>query len=53
MEQLAEAGASAFSDDGRPVADSRLMAEAMQRAAALGRPVESRTGGPVPFPRAA
>ncbi len=41
MEQLAEAGASAFSDDGRPVADSRLMAEAMQRAAALGRPVVS------------
>lgn len=38
---LREAGAAAFSDDGRPVTDSRLMADALLEAAALGVPVVS------------
>lgn len=41
MRALAEAGVSAFSDDGRPVEDSRLMAEAMKEAAELQLPVLS------------
>lgn len=36
---LAAAGAAAFSDDGRPVGDSRKMALAMKAAAQLGVPV--------------
>ena len=41
LEALREAGASAFSNDGRPVVDSRKMAQAMRTAAKLGVPVVS------------
>jgi len=37
MAGLVAAGAAAFSDDGRPVADSRLMRRALASAAAAGR----------------
>jgi len=37
MPDLAASGAAAFSDDGFPVADSRIMREAMASAAAVGR----------------
>ncbi|MBI2918455.1 MAG: dihydroorotase [Chloroflexi bacterium] len=37
--ELAEAGAVAYSDDGRPVADARLLRHALEYARALGRPV--------------
>lgn len=43
MEALAEAGACAFSDDGVPVATAKLMADAMQRAAALDLPIFAHT----------
>ena len=39
MMELAEAGAVAFSDDGRPVSSSRLMRAALEYAAPLGLPV--------------
>jgi dihydroorotase len=39
MFDLAEAGAIAFSDDGRPVTSSRLMRSALEYAAPLGLPV--------------
>jgi len=39
MAELAEAGAVAFSDDGRPVSSSRLMRSALAYAAPLGLPV--------------
>lgn len=39
MMELAEAGAVAFSDDGRPVTSSRLMRLALQYAAPLGLPL--------------
>ncbi|HUY78380.1 MAG TPA: dihydroorotase [Ktedonobacterales bacterium] len=39
MAELAEAGAVAFSDDGRPVSSSRLMRSALSYAAPLGLPV--------------
>ncbi|MGH2363247.1 MAG: dihydroorotase [Chloroflexota bacterium] len=39
MAELAGAGAVAFSDDGNPVADSRLMRLALEYAASFGRPV--------------
>ncbi len=39
MGELAEAGAVAFSDDGRPVSSSRLMRSALSYAAPLGLPV--------------
>ena len=41
LEALRAAGASAFSNDGRPVVDSRKMAEALRTAAKLGVPVVS------------
>lgn len=37
MADLASAGAVAFSDDGRPVADSRVMRRALESAASAGR----------------
>jgi dihydroorotase len=37
MASLAAAGAVAFSDDGRPVADDEVMRKALEAAAALGR----------------
>jgi len=39
MAELAEAGAIAFSDDGRPVSSSRLMRSALEYAAPLGLPI--------------
>jgi dihydroorotase len=39
MMELAEAGAVAFSDDGRPVSSSRLMRAALEYAAPLGLPI--------------
>ena len=39
MAELAEAGAVAFSDDGRPVANSRIMRHAMEYSLAFGLPV--------------
>jgi len=39
MAELAEAGAVAFSDDGRPVSSSRLMRNALAYAAPLGLPM--------------
>lgn len=41
MEELAGAGAIAFSDDGSPVSDDGLMQQALNRAAALGSPVSN------------
>lgn len=41
FQALREAGACAFSNDGRPVVDSRKMAQAMRAAAELGVPVVS------------
>ncbi|MBQ3077737.1 MAG: dihydroorotase [Clostridia bacterium] len=43
MEALAEAGAAAFSDDGFPVLHAHHMKEALQRAAALGKPLLSHS----------
>ncbi len=40
MADLAAAGAVAFSDDGRPVSDSRIMRRALEAAAAAGRFVD-------------
>lgn len=39
LEALAKAGAIGLTDDGRPVEDTKLMAEAMQKAPALGMTV--------------
>ncbi|MEW6749540.1 MAG: dihydroorotase [Candidatus Latescibacterota bacterium] len=39
LAELAAAGAVAFSDDGDPVADARLMEEALRQAHRLGRPL--------------
>ena len=39
MEELAQAGAVAFSDDGSPVADDGLMRQALIKSAALGLPI--------------
>lgn len=41
LSALAAAGATAFTDDGRPVYNSRYMRDALVSAAALGRPVVS------------
>ncbi|MCM1568509.1 MAG: dihydroorotase [Roseburia sp.] len=39
MEELAQAGAAGFTDDGIPLLDARLAREAMERAARLDKPV--------------
>jgi len=39
MGEMAEAGAVAFSDDGEPVADSRLLRQAMEYSLAFGLPI--------------
>jgi dihydroorotase len=39
MAELAEAGAVAFSDDGRPVSNSKLMRSALEYASMLNRPL--------------
>jgi len=41
MEALKQAGAAAFSDDGRPVATAAMMMEAMRRAEEMNTPVMS------------
>jgi len=51
MDELAAAGAIAFSDDGEPVPSPHLMREALDRSRTLGMPIidhcedKSRTGG--------
>ncbi|MCE7928994.1 MAG: dihydroorotase [Dehalococcoidia bacterium] len=45
--ELAAAGCIAFSDDGSPVADGRLMRNALQYAAALGLPLSEHCDDPV------
>lgn len=46
LPELAEAGCVAFSDDGSPVADPRVMRRAMEYAAALGRAVSEHCEDP-------
>lgn len=45
--ELADAGCIAFSDDGNPVADARLMRNALELAGALGLPVSEHCDDPV------
>jgi dihydroorotase len=45
--ELAEAGCIAFSDDGNPVADGRVMRNALQLAGALGLPISEHCDDPV------
>ncbi len=47
LEDLAKAGAVAFSDDGLTVADSSLMLKAFERAAALGLPISVHCEDPL------
>jgi dihydroorotase len=44
--ELAAAGCVAFSDDGSPVADSRLMRNALELAGAIGLPVSEHSDDP-------
>jgi dihydroorotase len=44
--ELAEAGCVAFSDDGSPVADARLMRNALELAGALGLPLSEHSDDP-------
>lgn len=47
LSELAAAGCIAFSDDGSPVADARLMRHALQLAGALGLPLSEHCDDPV------
>jgi dihydroorotase len=47
LSELAAAGCVAFSDDGSPVADSRLMRNALELAGALGLPLSEHSDDPV------
>ena len=47
MEELAAAGAAVFTDDGIPLMDEALLAEAMRRAKALGIPVSLHEEDPL------
>jgi len=47
LAELAAAGCVAFSDDGSPVADGRLMRHALELAAALGLPLSEHSDDPV------
>ncbi|HEY4670136.1 MAG TPA: dihydroorotase [Tepidiformaceae bacterium] len=47
LSELADAGCIAFSDDGSPVADSRLMRNALELAGALGLPISEHCDDPV------
>ena len=47
LSELAAAGVVAFSDDGSPVADARLMRSALQLAAALGLPISEHSDDPL------
>jgi len=44
--ELAEAGCVAFSDDGNPVADARVMRNALELAGALGLPLSEHSDDP-------
>jgi dihydroorotase len=46
LSELAAAGCVAFSDDGSPVADSRLMRNALELAGAIGLPVSEHSDDP-------
>ncbi|MCM1087941.1 MAG: dihydroorotase [Muribaculaceae bacterium] len=39
MEKLSRAGAAGFTDDGKPILEEKVLREALQRAAKLGKPV--------------
>ncbi|MEO9254206.1 MAG: dihydroorotase [Tepidiformaceae bacterium] len=47
LSELAAAGCVAFSDDGSPVADSRLMRNALELAGAIGLPISEHSDDPV------
>ncbi len=47
LSELAAAGCVAFSDDGSPVADARLMRNALELAGALGLPLSEHSDDPV------
>jgi dihydroorotase len=47
LAELADAGCIAFSDDGSPVADARLMRSALELAGALGVPLSEHCDDPV------
>jgi dihydroorotase len=47
LSELAAAGCIAFSDDGSPVADARLMRSALELAGALGLPLSEHCDDPV------
>ncbi len=46
MEELSGAGAVGFTDDGIPLMDERLLREALQRAAKLGKPISLHEENP-------
>lgn len=46
LSELADAGCIAFSDDGSPVADGRLMRNALELAGALGLPISEHSDDP-------
>lgn len=46
IDELYKAGISALSDDGRPVEDTRMMVDAMKKAAKLGIPVTAHCEDP-------
>lgn len=46
MEELSEAGAAGFTDDGIPLMDAELVKEAMMRAKALGKPISFHEENP-------
>ena len=47
LSELADAGCVAFSDDGSPVADARLMRNALELASARGLPISEHSDDPV------
>lgn len=47
LAELAAAGCVAFSDDGNPVADARLMRHALELTGALGLPISEHSDDPV------
>jgi dihydroorotase len=47
LSELAAAGCVAFSDDGSPVADARIMRNALELAGALGLPLSEHSDDPV------
>ncbi len=47
LSEMADAGVAAFSDDGSPVADARIMRNALALAGALGLPISEHSDDPV------